>query len=172
MLFVGNLTRRKAIDLIPAIMHELGSGFTLEYAIGLRTTGTLDKLPNTRNLGRLNSVQVREAYRRADLLLFPTRHEGLPLVALEAMACGTPVVATKCSSLPEVIDDRITGRLCPQDDVAAFAASISESAATPDMLLQMSLAARDTAASRFSLTRMLDAYLSLFDSLIHPNKTH
>jgi alpha-maltose-1-phosphate synthase len=161
LLFVGNLTRRKGVDLIAPIMRELGAGFDLEYAVGRRTTVSLAAIPNAHVLGRLDQRSIREAYRRADLLLFPTRLEGLPLVAIEAMACATPVVATRTSSLPEVIDDGVTGRLCLQDNPAAFASAIRELAAQPDALVRMGGAARQAAVVRFGIRRMVDEYVAL-----------
>lgn len=167
LLFVGNFTRRKGFDLLAPIMTALGTGFELEYAVGLRSADTLANLPNTRSLGRLDHKHVREAYRRADLLLSPTRLEGLPLVAMEAMACGTPVIASGSSSLPEVIEDGVTGRLCQQDDALAFANAIRELALRPDALTRMGAAARSVAVSRFSLSRMIDDYINLFKSLVN-----
>ena len=54
----------------------------------------------------------------------PTVREGLSLAVLEAMACGLPVVASACSSLPEQIDNGMGGFLCPVGDVVAFAEKI------------------------------------------------
>ena len=165
LLFVGNLTHRKGVDMIAPIMQALGDGFELRYAVGLRTTDALASLPNATSLGRLDHDQVRNAYRDADLLLFPTRLEGLPLVAMEAMACGTPVIASNSSSLPEVIRDGVTGRLCAQDDTAAFANAIRELCADPENLRRMGEAAREDAVARFDLERMVGEYVDLFESL-------
>jgi glycosyltransferase involved in cell wall biosynthesis len=101
----------------------------------------------------MNQQQILDAYRHADIVLFPTGLEGLPLAAAEAMACGTPVVATDCSSLPELIEDGVTGRLCPVDDVKAFAAAVSELAARPEHFLQMGTKAREAIEKQFSLKK-------------------
>ena len=58
----------------------------------------------------------------ADLFLLPSAQESFGMAALEAMACGTPVVAARVGGLPEVIEDGRTGFLCDQDDVDAMAA--------------------------------------------------
>jgi len=166
LLFVGNMSRRKGADMLPAIMEKLGPGFELNYTSGLRTRDPFKCLPGMRPLGCLNQEQIRDAYRYADILLLPTRLEGLPLVAMEAMACGTPVIASNCASLPEVINDGINGRLCPVDNVEAFTAAVSELAAQPQHLLNMGKNARETAKKRFSLKRMTQEYIGLFKRLL------
>lgn len=57
----------------------------------------------------------------ADLFLLPSAQESFGMAALEAMACGTPVVASRVGGLPEVIEDGVTGFLCDEDDVEAMA---------------------------------------------------
>ena len=166
VLFVGNMSRRKGADIIPLIMNLLGDGFELSYTAGLRAQDPLPDLAGARNLGRLNHARVRDEYRRADILLLPTRLEGLPLVAMEALACGTPVVATDTASLPEVISHERTGLLCPLDDVRRFAQQIQRLRAEPDLLRRLQHNARSEAQARFSLHRMVDDYLGFFSELI------
>jgi glycosyltransferase involved in cell wall biosynthesis len=57
----------------------------------------------------------------ADALLFPSRSEGHPLVAIEAVACGLPVIATRHPAVCEAIEDGINGFLCTQNNVDEFA---------------------------------------------------
>ncbi|RKY70749.1 MAG: glycosyltransferase family 1 protein [Candidatus Latescibacterota bacterium] len=172
LLFVGNLSRRKGADLLPDIMRKLGPGYELRYTSGLRTNDPYMNVPGMKPLGRLNQQQMLDAYRHADIVLFPTRLEGFGYAAAEAMACGTSVVATDCSSLPELIDDGVTGRLCPMDDVKAFAAAVSELVAQPERLLQMGRKARKAIEKQFTLKRMAHEYIGLFEDLladVHPN---
>ena len=60
----------------------------------------------------------------AAVFAFPSRYEGFGLPPLEAMACGTPVIASNASSLPEVVGD--AGLMVPPDDVPALAQALSE----------------------------------------------
>lgn len=129
-------------------------------------TGQVNTQGKSRNRGGLDHQKVRAAYRRADLLLFPTRLEGLPLVALEAIACGTPVVAANATSLPEVIEPHSTGLLCRQDAPNDFAAAIRHLSTQPDTVRTMGLAARSAAESRFSLTHMALDYANLLGGLV------
>jgi glycosyltransferase involved in cell wall biosynthesis len=160
------MTRRKGADLLPAIMHRLGDQFELSYTAGLRTADPFPDLPNTRKLGRLDQTAVRAEYRRADALLFPTRLEGLPLVAIESMACGTPVVACRAASLPEVITHEHDGLLCPLDDPDSFAAAIRRLRDNPAFLAKLAANARTCAEERFSARRMLRDYDLLITEIV------
>ena len=166
LLFVGNLSLRKGADLLPDIMLKLGSGYELGYTSGLRTNNTYANVPGMKPLGRLNMDQLVDVYREADLVLFPTRLEGFGYVAAEAMACGTPVVATNCSALPELIENGVTGRLCPANDTTAFAKAIRELTADPKRLTEMGQRARAKASGCFNVNRMVEKYLTLFDRLL------
>jgi starch synthase len=165
LLYVGNLLHRKGTDLLPKIMQSLGSKFELHYTSGLRTSNDFAGHSNIKPLGRLSRDQLRNSYRKADILLFPTRFEGFGYAAAEAMACGTPVVSTDCSSLPELVDDEVNGVLCPIDDVDTFVTSIQTLAANPDRVAIMGNNAREKAISCFSIDRMARAYGDLFQDL-------
>ena len=165
LLFVGNMSRRKGFDLLPQIMENLGKKYELAYTSGLRTNNSFDLPSNMRPLGRLNQNQIKQAYQDSDLMLFPTRMEGLPLSAMEAMACGTPVVASKISSLPEIIEDDVSGALCPLDDVSAFAETIVKLSSSKEKLDFLSGNARKRVETHFSFDLMLKKYIDLFLSL-------
>ncbi len=166
LLFVGNLTRRKGADLLPDIMNRLGPGFELHYTSGLRTDGSASRSSNMKPLGRLDRRQLRDAYRRADLFLFPTRFEGFGYAVVEAMACGTPAVVTDCSSLPELVEDGVTGRLCPIDNTEAFANAVRDLAGNETGLRDMGQRARAVAVERWSLPRMARDYSELCERVL------
>ena len=165
LLFVGDLTKRKGADLLPAIMQRLGPGFELYYTAAARRNVSLPSRGNMYPLGPLSKTELRDQYRRADLLLFPTRFEGFSMGVAEAMCCGTPVVTSACSALPELIQDTRTGRLCPVEDVEAFAAAIQALCTQRDVLTQMGIRARQAMESRFTIERMTKQYLDLMREL-------
>ncbi|MGQ9485102.1 MAG: glycosyltransferase family 4 protein [Desulfosoma sp.] len=168
LLHVGNWDRRKGVDLLAPILRKLGSGFELEYTADRGGRHARYGLPsNARCLGRLDLEDLRQAYRHADALLFPTRLEGLGLVAVEAMACGLPVIAARSSALPEVVDDGQTGFLCPVDDVAAFAAAARRLAEDPELWQAMRELARVRAVEQFSHARQVQQYIELYATLTH-----
>lgn len=164
MLFVGNLSRRKGADMLLNIMEGLGPGFELSYTSGLRVDDMFKNIRQMNPLGRLDQSQVRAAYRNADVLLFPTRLEGLPLAAIEAMACGTPVVASNTSSLPEVVEDCVNGRLCDKDDVSSFCTVLQEISKAPEELAKLGKMANEIAVRYFSIDRMVEDYVQVFSS--------
>lgn len=168
LLFVGKQSRLKGFDLLTPIMESLGKEFRLGFTLSGNRTDIPRNLPASfHSIGHLTTPEMMvQAYQNADALLFPTRLEGLPLAALEAQACGLPVIATRGSSLPEVLQDGETGFLCPQDDVEAFAAAARRLAANPSLRQQMSKAARTRAVSLFDIERMIDHYISVYHSVI------
>jgi D-inositol-3-phosphate glycosyltransferase len=111
--------------------------------------------------------QLATVYHAADLLLVPSRSESFGLVALEAQACGTPVVAARVGGLSHAVGDGTTGLLLSGHDPAHWAAAVAELLSSPRRL-----AAMGTAAARFAgahgwdlaATRLLDVYGQLLQS--------
>ncbi len=168
LLYVGNWSLRKGTDLLMPIMRQLGLGFELYYTADRdKACSTAKMASNVHSLGRLDSPEaMARAYREADALLFPTRLEGLPLVVLEAYACGLPVIATKGSSLPEVIDDGKTGLLCPQDDVAAFVNAARRLANDFNLWQRMGNAARARVEEYFGIDAMIEHYIAIYEKVL------
>lgn len=165
LLFVGNLSQRKGVDLLPEVMRKLGAGFELLYTSGLRPMDRFAGVPQMKAVGKLSNEDLRNAYRTADLLFFPTRLEGFGYSAAESMACGTPVVASDCSALPELITSGVTGILCPVDDIDAFAGAIRDLASNSNRRARMGERARAFAVEKLSIDKMIEAYIRLFERL-------
>ena len=92
----------------------------------------------------------------ADMLVLPSAFEGLPLVALEAMAAGLPVVATDAPGNAEAVEDGVTGRLVAANPTD-FAAAVVELLGNPSLRGAMGDAARARQQAHFSTGRMIDA---------------
>lgn len=166
LLFVGNLSRRKGADLLAPIMKELGPDYELRFTAGLRPNRKVPRESNMIPLGRITEEKdLIASYRWSDALLFPTRFEGFGLPAVEAMACGKPVIATNSSSIPEVVDDGITGILCPPDDIAGFVAACRRLSSDHELLRQYSQAARSRAEELFSEETAIRRYVDLYEKL-------
>lgn len=166
LLYVGNWSVRKGVDLLAPIMERLGGDFVLHYTADRNSGHERFRLPaNSVCLGRLKGGDLVRAYQEADALLFPSRLEGLPLVPLEAMACGLPVIAAKTSSLPEVVEDTVTGFLCAPDHIEHFADACRHLANDPAFWLRMRQVARVKASSSFSESTFVMRYLQLYHSI-------
>jgi len=100
-------------------------------------------------------------YSAADILILASSREGWPNVLLEAMACGTPVVATNLGGIPEVVAAPEAGRLVDQRDVMHFAAGVeSLLQAYPDRMLVRAY------AEGFCWQATSDGQLALFRQII------
>lgn len=91
----------------------------------------------------------------ADLFLLPSEHESFGLAALEAMSCGLPVVASNAGGLPEVVEDGVSGFLCPVGDHDALAGAITHLLRDGTLRARMSAAARARAVGEFDKSRLV-----------------
>jgi N-acetyl-alpha-D-glucosaminyl L-malate synthase BshA len=98
----------------------------------------------------------------ADVFLLPSESESFGLAALEALACGVPVVATNVGGLPEVVVHGECGFLCELGDTDAMARGVLALTSSPERWARASSAARHIAESRFRKEPVVDAYESLF----------
>jgi glycosyltransferase involved in cell wall biosynthesis len=103
----------------------------------------------------------------ADVLVNPSDVEGLPLVVLEAMMAGTPVVATAAGGVPTVVRDGETGRLVPVQQPEALAAALADLITNPEDAAKMADRARTLAESNFSLEGMVDAHEALYRQVLN-----
>ncbi len=100
---------------------------------------------------------VPELLRALDVLCIPSiRHEGVPQIGLQALACGTAVVGSDCGGIPEIIQEGKTGRIFATGDVSAFAAQIIEAIDHSEDTQRMRQEGRRMVEQRHSLDFMLD----------------
>lgn len=98
-------------------------------------------------LGESDDVPGRLA--RLDVFVVSSRREGTTTTAIEAMACGLPVVATQVGGVPEVVEHGVTGILVPSGDPAALASAILRLARDPQLRIEMGRRGRERAEERF-----------------------
>ncbi|HDZ23107.1 MAG TPA: glycosyltransferase family 1 protein [Desulfobacteraceae bacterium] len=166
VLFSGNPSRRKGFHWIPAIAGRLRNGVSISYTGGLRRSPVLLKAKNLKALGQIPSKDMPLIYQTHDILVSPIVREGFGLAIAEAMSCGLPVVASNCSSIPELIDHGKGGYLCPVGDVAAFAEKINHLAESPRLRREMGEYNRAKVERMFTLERMVKEYVNLFEEVL------
>jgi glycosyltransferase involved in cell wall biosynthesis len=170
-LFVGRLTPRKAPDLllralaqVPEVCCVLAGDGPMRPKLErlARELGIVDRVAFT---GNLPPVQLAELYGRAKLLVLPSVSEALPLVVLEAMASGTPVLASRIAGLPGVVKDWETGFLVNPGDVGALAVALRFLMHDEDMRRAMGARARARVSESFVWPTVADHYEHLYRSV-------
>lgn len=106
-----------------------------------------------------------EFYRSLDLYLNTSRHEGIPLSLLEAMACGTPVVAPAVGGIPEILREQHEGGLVTERSAGAFAEACRQVMHDRVVYDSMRIRARKRVESEFSSEKMATSYLALYRKL-------
>jgi len=115
-------------------------------------------------LGKRSQDTLPYYYSAADVLVMPSHYESFGMVALEAMACGTPVIASQVGGLAFLVQDGITGFTIPNDDPDALCSRLTRLLSENDLRRQMGAAAAANAHNYAwaSIARqMLDVYFSL-----------
>jgi len=121
--------------------------------------------------GRVHDLGFRDdldvVYGAADIVVVPSRHpDPLPSAAIEGAAAGRCVVAADHGGAPEIVEDRVTGRLVPPRDPAALAAVLAELAAEPAQRERLGAAAAADTPARFARERLLAGVHAMYDRLL------
>jgi glycosyltransferase involved in cell wall biosynthesis len=143
-IFVGQIGQRKGISYLLDAAKRLEGSDILWTLVG-RIQGSAEPLSSYRSLFRhipyVSRNELREILGRGDLFVFPTLVEGMPLVVLEAMASGLPVVTTP-NGPGDIVRDGVDGFLVPPRDVDALVDRVGELAADPELRTKMGSNAR------------------------------
>lgn len=174
LLYAGVLIPRKGIrelikafariaDDVPQVqLRIVGEAANRDYATGLhRQVRELGMESRVTISGPLPQAELAVAMARARLLVLPSYSEGLPKVLVEAMLCGTPVLATAVNGIPEIVEDGVSGWLVPPGDVYALADKMVHALQQAD-LDRMGERAREFASGYFSAETYVKHYGDLF----------
>ncbi len=168
LLFVGRLSRQKALDVLLEAVSRLRH-LPLELLIAGKGTerNHLETLASELEIKRvvhfLGPVEnVDELYRLSDIFILPSRDEGLSNALLEAMASGMKVISTNVSGSAEVITDGVSGRLVPPGDPFHIASAIVEAALDTG---RMGEEARKRVLERYSIETVARSYLDIYADL-------
>jgi glycosyltransferase involved in cell wall biosynthesis len=169
---VGRLSREKGVDVFldacavlaakGVVFSALVAGDGPDRALLEARCARLGLAPSIRFLGQVSNVGA--VYRNLDLVVLPSRSEGLPNTLLEAMQADVPVVATAVGAVPEVVGTSAAARLVAPESAGALADAIERAITQGDS--PAAAAARRDVVSRFSLERRLEAHLKLYRELL------
>ena len=144
---VGNGDQRGSLE---RLAHQLGVAERVEF------------------VGHLPPQGVAREIAEGDIFLFPTRREeAAPLVLVEAMACGVPVIASQLGGIPEVIDrPGANGILVPSGDPAVVAEATNGLLASEEKRKAMGAGARERILADYTLSRMIQRTLEVYGRAI------
>lgn len=184
LLYVGRIEPLKGVDtLIRAIAHMRKTGVMEQYPHSLAIIGgDPDAVPEDMNsemsrlqnlcyklglqdmvvfLGKRSQASLPYYYSAAEVLVMPSHYESFGMVALEAMACGTPVVASQVGGLAFLIQDGVTGFVVPGGDYLALSERLTQLLSQPELRARLGQQAADYAkdyAWENITNRMIDLY--------------
>jgi glycosyltransferase involved in cell wall biosynthesis len=101
-----------------------------------------------------------------DAFVLPSANEGTPVTAIESLASGCPVVATRVGGVPDVVEDGVDGILVNVGDLDALAGALSRLAADPELRRQMGEAGRQRVLPRYAVERLIDDVDGLYRRLL------
>ena len=101
-------------------------------------------------------------YQAADLLVYPTKADNCPLVPMEAMSCGLPVVSTRVGGVPEVVEHGVTGYVTGEGNAAEFSEAVERLISCDSLSRAMGRASIERAHKYFTLEKMASSYFNLY----------
>jgi glycosyltransferase involved in cell wall biosynthesis len=170
LLVVAALVQRKGVDLLLSALARLADE-GLRPALWIAGQGparpALER--QARELGLEGRVRflgqrsdVADLLSACDVFILPSRHEGLGVAALEAMAAGRPIVATRVGGLAEAVVHERTGLLVPPEDPAALAAALARLLRDPALRARLAAEGPARIAEGFRADDLVEAYQSLY----------
>ena len=179
MVFVGRITRQKGVPVLlhaaanldPEVQLVLCAGAPDTPELGAEVAGLVEELRKNRSgviwlSGMLSKREVIQLLSHATLFACPSVYEPLGIVNLEAMACGTAVVASKTGGIPEVVADGETGLLVPPDEPVALAEAINTLTRDTDRAKAMGAAGRERAATQFDWAKIARETADLYKAAV------
>lgn len=181
LLYVSRLDPNKGWSILLQSMKDLNQEFPGKFRLSIAGHGSQEEVSKLGKLisefgieeyceyvGAKNQSELPELLQRADLFIFPTLYpESLGLVAIEAMACGIPVIGTRIGALPEYIEEGRTGFLFESGNHSELTAVIKKFArGMPEIIEEMRQYCINTASKydRVKLEDEMEKWLSMLIS--------
>lgn len=158
----GDLLLKALTSLQPSLKAQtllltLGNGGeAIAETVGIQTL----------NLGYVNSDHLKSiAYSAADLFIFPTRADNLPLMLQESLSCGLPVVSFDIGGVPDLVRPGVTGYLAVAEDINDFAYGIIQLLEDSNLRDHLSKQCREIAIQEYPLALQAQRYIDLYRAI-------
>jgi glycosyltransferase involved in cell wall biosynthesis len=109
-------------------------------------------------------------FRSADIFVYPSHHEGMPMAVIEAMACGLPIIATQVGGLPDLVDPGVNGLLVPAGEPDQLAIAIEQLVNHPQMRDSMEKESLRLAQEDFDIERLVVRLMAIYQALLLPRQ--
>lgn len=169
ILFVGNDFVRKGGPVLLEAFRRI-RGILPDARLQLvGVAPTIAAQPGVEVLGRIGDRhRLAQLYAEASVFAVPSHFDPYPLVALEAMAFGVPVVTTRQMGTPEMIVDGVTGRLVEPGSIDALATALLQVLLDPEGARQMAVGARRDVEQRFTWDAVVERMAPALERLLDP----
>jgi glycogen synthase len=180
-LFVGRISEQKGIFPLLEAARALPAGVQLVVCASspdtpellARLEAAVTGRPEIRWINAMVPVpEVVQLMSHAGVFVCPSIYEPFGLINLEAMACGTPVVASRVGGIPEVVVDGETGWLVEPGDVAALGQALRHALADPARSRRMGEAGRHRVEAHFSWDRIAERTMTVYGDAIRSRPAH
>ena len=166
ILFVGNDFVRKGGQVLLEAFRQVRRSMPAVRLVLVGTRPMVAPHAGVEVLGRVHDRErIAQLYREADVFCVASYFDPYPLVLLEAMAFGVPVVTTEQTGTPEMVTDGVTGLLVPPGDADSLAAALLESLRDPARAARLAAAARRDVEERFTWDHVVDRMTPALDAL-------
>jgi glycosyltransferase involved in cell wall biosynthesis len=164
LLFVGRFVEKKGVRLLRPLIEATPQCAWLMIGRGGDVDPSTWRLPNLRVVAQLSPAQLRDYYAAADLLVLPSSGEGFPVVAQEAMACGTPVLLSEqtAAGMPAIRDVVFTTNLGGENLLSALRDALAAVASNPDLRDRLSALAHE----RWRPEKVVSSYEEQLEGLL------
>ncbi|UST83375.1 glycosyltransferase [Pseudomonas siliginis] len=163
LLFVGRLDYQKGFDVLLKAYAKVNRNDLKLTVVGSAVNEDSVECPPMDSVEYLPWVtpsEVQALYQKADALIVPSRWEGFAMVPLEGMAMGLPVIASNCTSLPELVTNEVSGYVFPSGDHQALADVLT--IIQKPRLLDLGNEGRSIVRERFSAALMIRQTYDLY----------
>jgi len=178
LLFVGRLEEKKGLpvllrclSLLKTSVHLAIIGLPLNPEYYEKILAFIEKVNNksihkVTYMGALDKEKLLEWYQKASIFICPSTSESFPMVNLEALSCGTPVVASNVGAISEVVRNHENGILVPPNDVAKLAEAIPYLLDNEEIIQQFGDKGRKWIVENFSTDVIVEKLYQIYKGMI------